>query len=271
MALGLSKTKRRIASIRGTEKITKAMELIATVKLKRVKNAEEALAPYSDEMAALLSELFAHDLRDGEPLWQAQRRQGFGDALSWLLPAISASAAAITALSISMRFAWLNPGDTIAPYQSFRIGRQRFRASHPIAFCFRLLALKDEFNAVFYIPAMCSSTSQLSRIAQASPLFEAIHGVMDLTRTTTPIEARRWITRTTMPTTAQQLTVEYNKARQNAITQEITEVVSAPGIIPVKEEKQMEKRKKKELYGTIVKRWDPSSMSASRTSTCRPS
>ena len=40
MAAGLNKTKRRIASVNSTKKITKAMELVATVKLKRFKEVK---------------------------------------------------------------------------------------------------------------------------------------------------------------------------------------------------------------------------------------
>lgn len=46
MALGLNKTKRRIASVRSTQKITKAMGMVATVKLKRFKDAHFAAGPY---------------------------------------------------------------------------------------------------------------------------------------------------------------------------------------------------------------------------------
>ena len=37
MAQALNKTKRRIASVKSTKKITEAMELVATVKLKKYK------------------------------------------------------------------------------------------------------------------------------------------------------------------------------------------------------------------------------------------
>ena len=41
MSAGLTKTKRRIASVTSTKKITKAMELVATVKLKKWKDKME--------------------------------------------------------------------------------------------------------------------------------------------------------------------------------------------------------------------------------------
>lgn len=65
MALGLAKTKHRIASVKGTEKITKSMELIATVKIKRFRTASEKESLYSQELSALMGELFAHDSETG--------------------------------------------------------------------------------------------------------------------------------------------------------------------------------------------------------------
>ncbi|MCR5078883.1 MAG: ATP synthase F1 subunit gamma [Bacilli bacterium] len=50
MAGNLTKTKRRIASIKSTKKITKAMEMVASVKLKRFKNAHENGIDYLKEL-----------------------------------------------------------------------------------------------------------------------------------------------------------------------------------------------------------------------------
>ena len=50
MAGNLTKTKRRIASISSTKKITKAMEMVASVKLKRFKNSFERLLAYQEEV-----------------------------------------------------------------------------------------------------------------------------------------------------------------------------------------------------------------------------
>ncbi len=54
----LNKTKRRISSINSTKKITKAMELVATVKLKRFKDIMLSNALYSEEIASLMTTLF---------------------------------------------------------------------------------------------------------------------------------------------------------------------------------------------------------------------
>ena len=40
MSLGLQATKRRIVSVNSTKKITKAMQLVATAKLKSMKNSQ---------------------------------------------------------------------------------------------------------------------------------------------------------------------------------------------------------------------------------------
>ena len=58
MAQALNKTKRRIASVKSTKKITEAMELVATVKLKKFKNKMEANQFYVREIEDIISHLF---------------------------------------------------------------------------------------------------------------------------------------------------------------------------------------------------------------------
>lgn len=55
MSLGLNKTKRRIASVSSTRKITNAMELIATVKLKKFKQVLDNNTRYSEEIFDMVS------------------------------------------------------------------------------------------------------------------------------------------------------------------------------------------------------------------------
>jgi len=55
MSQGLLKTKRRISSISSTQKITKAMELVATVKLKKWKDKMENMVSYLEEMNEIIS------------------------------------------------------------------------------------------------------------------------------------------------------------------------------------------------------------------------
>ena len=58
MAQALNKTKRRIASVKSTKKITEAMEVVATVKLKKFKNKMEANQFYVREIENIISHLF---------------------------------------------------------------------------------------------------------------------------------------------------------------------------------------------------------------------
>ena len=59
MAGNLNKTKHRIASIKSTKKITKAMELVSTVKLKKFKNVMLKNELYSNELKSLTCTLFS--------------------------------------------------------------------------------------------------------------------------------------------------------------------------------------------------------------------
>ena len=59
MAQNLNKTKRRIASIKSTKKITKAMELVSTVKLRRYKNVMLENNLYTDEIISLTNLLLS--------------------------------------------------------------------------------------------------------------------------------------------------------------------------------------------------------------------
>ena len=55
MPQGLTNTKRRIQSISSTKKITKAMELVATVKLKKWKDSMENIVKYLEAMDEIIS------------------------------------------------------------------------------------------------------------------------------------------------------------------------------------------------------------------------
>jgi F-type H+-transporting ATPase subunit gamma len=281
MALGLSKTKRRIASIRGTEKITKAMELIATVKLKRVKNAEEALAPYSDEMAALLSELFAHDLATGSHYGKLNEGKDLG-TLYLVITSDLGLCGGYNGAIYKYVDSLAKKGDTIAPIGQKGINHfARVSKDYAVSDEFSSLsldcslsliheacaALKDEFNAgkykniclvyTHYVNSLTFAPSafqllpvQLAHKKWANeeycpPLFDAspreyIHLFMpsylsaNFYARMLESELSEQASRRTAMDNANdnaddllsKLTVEYNKARQNAITQEITEVVS---------------------------------------------
>lgn len=67
MAQALNKTKRRIASVKSTKKITEAMELVATVKLKKFRNKMEANQFYVREIENIISHLFGVLQADENP------------------------------------------------------------------------------------------------------------------------------------------------------------------------------------------------------------
>ena len=53
----LKTLRNRIASVKATQKITKAMQMVAASKLRRAQAAAEAARPYAERMGAVLSNL----------------------------------------------------------------------------------------------------------------------------------------------------------------------------------------------------------------------
>ena len=74
MAANLNKTKRRIASINSTKKITKAMELVATVKLKRYKDVMLANGEYTSQMVHLMATLFSKLDEDESSVYLSEKK-----------------------------------------------------------------------------------------------------------------------------------------------------------------------------------------------------
>ncbi|WP_337269342.1 F0F1 ATP synthase subunit gamma [Oryzifoliimicrobium ureilyticus] len=65
----LKDLKNRIVSVKATQKITKAMKMVAAAKLRRAQEAAEAARPYSERMAAVLANIAgAVSDADGAPL-----------------------------------------------------------------------------------------------------------------------------------------------------------------------------------------------------------
>lgn len=68
MSLGLQATKRRINSVNSTKKVTKAMQLVATAKLKTMKKNIVSTSRYADEVglmvASLMEKISDDDLKD---------------------------------------------------------------------------------------------------------------------------------------------------------------------------------------------------------------
>ena len=63
----LKEFRNRIASVKSTQKITKAMQMVAAAKLKRAQSAAEAARPYADRMARVIANLAAAVKGDSAP------------------------------------------------------------------------------------------------------------------------------------------------------------------------------------------------------------
>jgi F-type H+-transporting ATPase subunit gamma len=64
----LKEFRNRIASVKSTQKITKAMQMVAAAKLKRAQQAAEAARPYSLRLASVIANLTANVKGDAAPL-----------------------------------------------------------------------------------------------------------------------------------------------------------------------------------------------------------
>ena len=62
----LKDLKNRISSVKATQKITKAMQMVAAAKLRRAQTAAEEARPYSERMAKVLANISAGMANDGE-------------------------------------------------------------------------------------------------------------------------------------------------------------------------------------------------------------
>jgi len=70
----LQHTRRRIGSVKNTQKITKAMKLVSAAKLRRAQERILAARPYADQMAALQAQLSRRAASSSHPLMR--RREG---------------------------------------------------------------------------------------------------------------------------------------------------------------------------------------------------
>ncbi|HEY9057936.1 MAG TPA: F0F1 ATP synthase subunit gamma [Aurantimonas sp.] len=64
----LKDLRNRIASVKSTQKITKAMQMVAAAKLRRAEEAAQAARPYADRMAAVLANISGAMEGEGPPL-----------------------------------------------------------------------------------------------------------------------------------------------------------------------------------------------------------
>ena len=63
----LKEMRNRIGSVKATQKITKAMQMVAAAKLRRSQDAAQNARPYAERMAAVIANLAAGVSGDGAP------------------------------------------------------------------------------------------------------------------------------------------------------------------------------------------------------------
>src|SRR5262249_41627286 len=63
----LKEMRNRIGSVKATQKITKAMQMVAAAKLRRAQDAAHNARPYAERMAAVIANLAAGVSGDGAP------------------------------------------------------------------------------------------------------------------------------------------------------------------------------------------------------------
>ncbi len=71
----LKEMRNRISSVKATQKITKAMQMVAAAKLKRSQDAAQNARPYAERMSAVISNLAAGVSGDGRPAARRHRQR----------------------------------------------------------------------------------------------------------------------------------------------------------------------------------------------------
>lgn len=277
----LAKTKRRINSIKGTEKITKAMELVATVKTKRFSSLHDRGYAYSQEFLSLMSQVFAYDKK--EISHYAKMNEGDMPILYLVISSNMGLCGAYNNNVFKFAESHINDNDVIAPIGKKAIHRFKSEPKYTDRITEEFenlnleanideihefaMRLKEDFNnkkykairviytryvnsitfepTVFQILPVQVTKSKWTDDEFAPPLFEEdphmlLHSLLPsylsgllreiILDSVLSEQASR---RTAMDNAndnadelLSKLTVEYNKARQNNITQQITEVAS---------------------------------------------
>lgn len=279
MSVSLAKTKRRISSIESTEKTTKAMELIASVKTKRFRLSYERSLEYAHEFRDLMGYLFGNN----PELLSHYGRENEGD-LPTLYIAIGSNLGLCGAYNNNMYKLiekTVGKKDVLSPVGSKIYNHYARNGLYPHLddtfkdlnssldwddFHQNCAALKEAFNARKYKNIVILYTHYVNSIRfvpLSYPLLpirigkkewkndsfcppilegganEAIHALMPdylvsvLYSVLLESELSENASRRTAMDNAndnadallKKLNIDYNKARQNSITQEITEVV----------------------------------------------
>ena len=77
----LKEFRNRIASVKSTQKITKAMQMVAAAKLKRAQGQAEAARPYAERMARVMANLAAAVSGDSAPALLRSQHGALLDAI----------------------------------------------------------------------------------------------------------------------------------------------------------------------------------------------
>lgn len=279
MGGSLSKTKHRIAAIKGTEKTTKAMGLIATVKSKRLRDAYDKSNLYLEEYLSLMAMLFAHD-QETKTHYGQYNKEDLPD-LYIIITSNMGLCGAYNSNIFKLADSTIKETDYIIPIgnkaihhyersdkfknvlKDFSMDGVNLEMDKLRKLC---LELKNEFNAKKYRSIQIIYTKYINTITFrpeqfqflpvqieprkwknedfCPPLFDEsprylIHALLPDYLTSVlygrllESELSEQASRRTAMDNANdnadellaKLSIEYNKARQNAITQEITEVV----------------------------------------------
>jgi len=277
MAQALNKTKRRITSVKNTKKITEAMELVATVKLKKFKNVMERNQFYVKEMENVMFHLFgALDANEENPYI----KEGKGDkdlvvvinsnlglcasynsnVFNFVTKNLSKESSIIMPIGIKGELNYSKEGfEVISDYVKLnerldydatsKLGRQlhseflkgKYR-SIKVVYTKYVNSLRFEPTLITLFPIVNKETKQdigyapiydpnvKTLIEELVPIYLVSSLYQKLIESQVSEQASR---RTAMENAndnadelIDKLTIEYNKARQAAITQEILEVVA---------------------------------------------
>ena len=268
MALGLNKTKRRIASIRSTQKITKAMEMVATVKLKRFKDAHFAQEEYLNSLRLAMGSLFAAEGQE-ESIYGKPNGQAEGDLVVFITSDLGLCAAYNSNLFRFLDEKIDKEKDVILPVGEKGLNHLLHEGGYSLLekedIPLRLSSTHKEvqesgekLKKLFEEGRFEPSESVLLPIGldypkspeedYCPPLFEpspkelipllmgqylsgVLGGLLDESQLSEQASRRNAMdsANDNAEELLKQLSVEYNKARQASITQEITEVVAGAG------------------------------------------
>lgn len=277
MAQALNKTKRRIASVKSTKKITEAMELVATVKLKKFKNTMEKNQFYVKEMENIISDLFAAlDVEENIPY--IHENEGKKDLIlvinsnlglcasynsnvfSFVKQNIDKSSTVLMPIGLKGEINYAKEGfEIIKDYvslnekldydETLKLGRKlhseflegKYR-SIKVVYTKYINSLRFEPNLITLFPINKQTGKEKlayepiydpnikTLIEELIPIYVVSSLYQKLIESQVSEQASR---RTAMENAndnadelIDKLTIEFNKARQAAITQEITEVVA---------------------------------------------